>query len=270
MVYNRLLFSLMLFFIAGSNAFSQTGISALPAKVSHAEPVFFDLIRDLGARKGERELNIGMGMVSTDAYTIQSYLVEYEFAPVNRLGVEIELPFSFHKVRENEDPAHTKTDTGLEGIKAAFQYSFFVSEKHQATLAVGYIYEMHGESFNMLQYTGSTHNPFLIIAKRWGRLHTLLYTGPSFESAQQHHLQALLVNTNIDYVLPGTKNFIGIELNKEITTEHLAMMVRPQIKMALSNQVALGLAIGIPAGNTEEKLDFLLRWIYEPRKKSSR
>lgn len=269
MVYHRL-FLLLWFIVTASKVFSQTGTSILPAKVSHAEPVFLDLIRDLGARKGERELNIGMGMISTDAYTIQSYLVEYEFAPVNRLGVEIELPFSFHKVPEREDLTHEKTETGLEGIKAAFQYSFFVSEKHQTTLAVGYIYEMHGESFNMLHYAGSTHNPFLIVAKRWGRLHTLLYTGPSFESNQQHHLQSFLINTNIDYELPGTKNFIGIELNKELTKEKLSMVVRPQVKMALSNQIALGLAIGIPAGHTQEKLDFLLRWIYEPRKKISR
>lgn len=269
MVYHRLLL-LLLFIVTTSKVLSQTGSSILPAKVSHAEPVFFDLIRDLGARKGERELNIGMGMISTNAYTIQSYLVEYEFAPVNRLGVEIELPFSFHKAPEREDPVHEKTKTGLEGIKAAFQYSFFVSEKHQTTLAVGYIYEMHGKGFDMLHYSGSTHNPFLIVAKRWGRLHTLLYTGPSFESDQRHHLRSFLINTNIDYVLPGTKNFIGIEFNKELTQEKLSMMVRPQIKMALSNQVALGLAIGIPAGNTEEKLDFLLRWIYEPRKKISR
>jgi hypothetical protein len=256
--------------ITSSKVLSQTGTSMLPVKVSHAEPVFFDLIRDLGARKGERELNVGMGMISTNAYTIQSYLVEYEFAPVNRLGVEIELPFSFHKVPDSEDLAHEKTDTGLEGIKAAFQYSFLVSEKHQATLAIGYIYEMHGKGFDMLHYSCSTHNPFFIVAKRWGRFHTLLYTGPLFESGQQHHLQSLIINTNIDYVLPGTKNFIGIEFNKEITKEKLSMVVRPQVKMALSNQIALGLAIGIPTAHTEEKLDFLLRWIYEPRKKISR
>ena len=33
-----------------------------PLKIEHAEPLFIDLIRDLGARKGEREWNVGMGM----------------------------------------------------------------------------------------------------------------------------------------------------------------------------------------------------------------
>lgn len=31
-------------------------------KVLHAEPLYIDLIRDLGARKGEREWNVGLGM----------------------------------------------------------------------------------------------------------------------------------------------------------------------------------------------------------------
>src|SRR5690606_7121157 len=33
-----------------------------PAKNLHAEPLYIDLIRDLGARKGEKEWNIGMGI----------------------------------------------------------------------------------------------------------------------------------------------------------------------------------------------------------------
>jgi|GEM_PF-3306464 hypothetical protein len=33
-----------------------------PFKVLHAEPLFIDLIRDLGARKGERKWNVGFGL----------------------------------------------------------------------------------------------------------------------------------------------------------------------------------------------------------------
>jgi hypothetical protein len=68
--------------------------------------------------------------------------------------------------------------------------------------------------------------------------------------------------------LPGTKNFIGIEMNQEIHGRRFEMMVRPQVKMVLSKQTSLGLALGIPAGDNERNLDFLVRLIYEPRKKS--
>lgn len=65
-------------------------------KIEHVEPLYIDLIRDLGARKGEREWNIGMGL--TDQHHVDQYaaLVEYEWAPINRLGLEVELPFTFY------------------------------------------------------------------------------------------------------------------------------------------------------------------------------
>jgi len=67
-----------------------------PDKVFHAEPLFIDLIRDLGARKGEKEWNIGLGL--TDNLKFDSYgaLIEYEWAPINRLGLEVELPFTIY------------------------------------------------------------------------------------------------------------------------------------------------------------------------------
>lgn len=61
--------------------------SQAPAKVLHAEPLYIDLIRDLGARKGEKEWNLGFGL--TDNLSFDSYeaLVEYEWAPIDRLGM---------------------------------------------------------------------------------------------------------------------------------------------------------------------------------------
>ena len=67
-----------------------------PDKVLHAEPLYIDLIRDLGARKAEKEWNVGLGL--TDNLRFDSYqaLVEYEWAPIDRLGLEVELPFTFY------------------------------------------------------------------------------------------------------------------------------------------------------------------------------
>jgi hypothetical protein len=65
-------------------------------KVLHAEPLYIDLIRDLGARKGEKEWNIGMGLTDNTKYSEYEALIEYEWAPANRVGLEVELPFTFH------------------------------------------------------------------------------------------------------------------------------------------------------------------------------
>ena len=60
--------------------------SKYPDKVLHAEPLYIDLIRDLGARKGEREWNVGFGLTDNNKYDLYTTLIEYEFAPINRLG----------------------------------------------------------------------------------------------------------------------------------------------------------------------------------------
>lgn len=53
-----------------------------PLKTLHAEPLYIDLIRDLGARKGEREWNVGLGMHDNLTYDSYEALVEYEWAPL--------------------------------------------------------------------------------------------------------------------------------------------------------------------------------------------
>jgi hypothetical protein len=236
----------------------------LTPKVSHAEPVYFDLIRDLGARKGERELNIGMGISRHPSYSEYSYLVEYEFAPVNRLGLEIEIPFVFR--RYNAPDNSTPSENGLEGIKAALQYSFFVSEKLKTTMAVGYIFERRLTRLN----PAYEHNPFFIIAKKWGtQFHCLLYAGPLFEYNSLYRItSAAVINASVHYMLPGTKNFVGVEINDEMKTHHHKLIIRPQFKLTLSPASAIGLALGISTHNNDEPLDFLIRWIYELRKKN--
>jgi hypothetical protein len=72
-------------------------------KVLHAEPLYIDLIRDLGARKGEKEWNLGLGITDNNRYDSYEALIEYEFAPIDRLGFEVELPFSFYYPSSGND-----------------------------------------------------------------------------------------------------------------------------------------------------------------------
>lgn len=43
-------------------------------KIKHAEPLYLDLMRDLGARKGEAEFNIGYGMKTLRKATVKMLL----------------------------------------------------------------------------------------------------------------------------------------------------------------------------------------------------
>lgn len=134
----------------------------LRSKVLHAEPLYIDLIRDLGARKGEKEWNVGLGLTDANSHDEYTALVEYEWAPIDRLGLEVELPFSFYYPLASDIQA---PNSKLNGLKLAAQYSFLVSEKHKTSLAIGYIHEFEMTEFKNYDsqtfFTGSVYNPFL-------------------------------------------------------------------------------------------------------------
>lgn len=237
-------------------------------KVLHAEPLFIDLIRDLGARKGEREWNLGLGMTDNLTFDEIGMLVEYEFAPADRLGLEVELPFIFYSP-QNGTPKDSIPSAKLESLKAAGQWSFFVSERMKTSLALGYIHEFVLSSFDEFGkplFKGNVFNPFFIAAKRWGQnFHTLIYTGPRIEKSRHHATEFRYdVNSNFHYMIPGTRNFIGVELNKNFRQGDFDMVVRPQMRLGISDHLLLGIVGGIPVNRENQRFSMFTRLIWEP------
>lgn len=241
-----------------------------PAKVLHAEPLYIDLIRDLGARKGEKEWNIGLGL--TDNYKFDSYeaLIEYEWAPLNRLGLEVELPFTFYSPLNGTEKGATPSNQ-LNGLKIAAQYTFFVNEPKATSLALGYINEFELSDFRNFGkpfIKGNVYNPFLVAAKRWGtNFHSLIYTGPTIEQnyiSNKFHT-AYDINTSFHYMITGTKNFIGVELNKTIDNGDFDMTVRPQMRLGIADNLLIGIVAGIPVNRENERLSSFVRLIWEPK-----
>jgi hypothetical protein len=247
---------------------SETEDIAGPEKVLHAEPLYIDLIRDLGARKGEREWNVGLGLTDNNKYDRYTTLVEYEWAPINRLGLEIEMPFSFYYPTESNVVAPSSQ---LNSFKMATQYSFYVSEKRKTSMALGYIHEFELVEFDRYQeeniYRGNIFNPFFVAAKRWGQnFHTLLYTGPAitkYLNENKTHT-SWQVNSNFHYMIPGTRNFIGIEFNKTMEGQDFDMTIRPQMRVSVAHNLLIGIVTGIPINRENERFSQFLRLIYEP------
>lgn len=243
-----------------------------PEKVLHAEPLYIDLIRDLGARKGEKEWNLGMGITDNLAFDTYEALIEYEFAPIDRLGLEIELPFLFYSSQEGINNDSIPSDR-LESLKLAGQWSFFVSEEISTSMAFGYIHEFEFsdfENFGNPLIKGNVYNPFFIAAKRWGNnFHTLIYTGPriehTFNSGETH--STFEINLNFHYMVSGTRNFLGIELNQEIDHGDFVMVMRPQMRLEITETVMIGIVGGIPVDKREERLSSFFRLIWEPQHK---
>lgn len=238
-------------------------------KVLHAEPLYIDLIRDLGARRGEKEWNIGLGL--TDKLRFDSYeaLIEYEWAPVNRLGLEVELPFTLHSAAYKTERDSIPSNQ-LNSIKVAAQWSFFVSEASATSMALGYINEFELSDFRNFGkpfVKGNRYNPFFIIAKRWGNnFHSLIYTGPKIEQSfifNDWHT-TYDINTSFHYMIPGTRNFIGIEFNKVFDNRDFDMTIRPQMRLGIADNLLVGIVAGVPVSRENERLSSFVRLIWEP------
>lgn len=231
---------------------------SLPDKVHHAEPLYNDLVRDLGARKGEKEINVGADIKRMHGKDDYGYLMEYEFAPVDRLGFEVETDFVYSKSRVASTPSANQ----LERLRLSSQYSFFVSKKHAATLAVGYT-----QIFDLV-HGGTAFNPFFIAAKNWhSNWHALIYTGPEivFHDVASKVDMKWQVNTSFHYTMPQTDHFIGVEVNQEISSEGFQTTLHPQIKLGLSNKLSVGVAVGWPISRYERAMSTFFRLIYQLR-----
>jgi hypothetical protein len=252
----------------------------MPIKILHAEPLYIDLIRDLGARKGEKEWNVGMGLTDKLNYDSYEMLVEYEWAPIDRLGLEIEVPVTINSRPKfnpnligNGNSARPPSNR-VESLKLAFQYTFLVNQKLATSLAIGGITEFEFTDLDQISTSnlmrGMLYNPFFIAAKRWGNdFHTLLYTGPriSQEFGETGLHYGYEINSNFHYMIPGTRNFIGIEVNQIIENGQIETVFRPQMRLVINEGIMVGIVPGIPASFEKERMSSFVRLIYEPREK---
>lgn len=229
---------------------------SLPDKVHHAEPLYNDLVRDLGARKGEKEFNLGADIKKMGKADEYGYLMEYEFAPIDRLGLEVETDFMYSKSKiEN-----VKSSNELERLRLSSQYSFYVSKKQATTLAVGYT-----QIFNFVA-GGTAFNPFFVAAKSWHtNWHTLIYTGPEigYQYKSKKTWMNWQINTSFHYTLPQTDHFIGLEVNQEVNSGGLETTLRPQVKLGLNDKLAIGMAAGFPIGGKDNSISSFFRLIYQ-------
>jgi len=238
-------------------------------KVLHAEPLYIDLIRDLGARKGEKEWNFGFGVTDNLGYDSYEMLVEYEWAVADRLGLEIETPFTFFGQRRNGSEGDRPANR-MESLKLAAQWTFLVNERAATSLALGYINEFELSPFDRFGHPlvmGNVYNPFLIAAKRWGsNWHTLIYAGPRiaqhFATSTTHG--SIEVNTNLHYMIPGTRNFVGVEFNKSWEDGDFDGTLRPQMRVSIAENFLVGIVTGIPVDRENERFSMFTRLIWEP------
>jgi hypothetical protein len=240
-----------------------------PDKVLHAEPLFIDLIRDLGARQGEAEWNVGFGLTDRLDYDEYFMLIEYEFAPMYHLGIEFELPITIYSARSSDGLVPSNR---IESLKAAVQWSFFVSEAISTSMALGYIHELELSDLDVISraplFKGNLYNPFFIAAKRWGyNFHTMIYTGLRIEHTFFRATPLFFEyewHTNLHYMIRGTRNFIGVEIAKYFSAEETRVTLRPQMRLGIADNVLIGIVFNVPLRRDTERFGVFFRIIYEP------
>ena len=158
----------------------------------------------------------------------------------------------------------------MNSIKLQLKWSFFVNEPMATSMAFGYINEFELSDFRNFGrpfINGNVYNPFLIVAKRWGNnFHSLIYTGPMIEqdlSTNKFH-STYDINTNFHYMISGTRNFIGVELNKTFDNGDFDMTVRPQMRLGIADNLLIGIVAGIPVSRENQRLSSFARLIWEP------
>lgn len=240
--------------------------------MNHAEPLYIDLIRDLGARKGEKEWNIGAGVSDNLDFDSYEFLVEYEWAVADRLGLEIEVPVTVFSRNSLNTGTIRRPEDRIESLKLAGQWTFLVSEKLQTSLAVGTITELELVDLNSLSFNnlsqGVIVNPFLVAATRLtSSWHALLYTGPRFFNGWNGHenYTAYEINSNLHYMIPNTSNFIGVEVNQLVENGNLKTVIRPQMRVEIKDSLKIGIVPGISLNRDEERFSSFVRLIYEPK-----
>ncbi len=243
-------------------------------KVKHADPVFEDLTGDLGADKGDNEININLGYRNLEGlhHTLLTQL-EFEYVPVKNLGIELLIPYTAYFT--NPVPENPRPGNSLEFLQWTMQYTLFQSFKRNISLAVGLEnafqsqdpYSSPQENKRGFSVENIRYLPFLIIAKNWDDKFFLLFKGGS---GVDHNLEdnsfdeIHRLTTAIHYKIPGeNENYLGVELNKSVEEGDFEMFIRPQVKFEITDNFNIGTAVGFPVSKPDTKWSAFMRVAYE-------
>ena len=290
----NILFTTLLFVICGSTLFAQETETAVEEKTTsepelkHYTPLYLDLPAELNVRKGYKEIDVAAGYADFRDFNGVRGLIEYDFAPVNNLGFEIEVPFVLvhdkhpFPIGDTEDivvPEEGGAEASAMAVRLGFTFTVLTLPDAKTTFAVGYNNELEtspfkkteGKSFGDPVFTGNVYNPFVVVAKVWGeRFHSMIYTGPAikqeFESNESKTQYRL--NTILSYRFGRGENetFAGVECNQAFGKDNKAqLLLRPQVQLHLSEKWKLGIIAGIPV-ETETHLrgSGFIRVMYSP------
>ncbi|WP_379966240.1 HAEPLYID family protein [Epilithonimonas sp. UC225_85] len=252
------------------------------ADLKYYMPLYLDIPAEMNVKKGYQELNLAGGYADFKNFEGVRTLVEYDFAPVDNLGFEIEVPFIFvhDKLKGVSAPESENTTVPEEGgntddamaLRIGFNYTFLTLPEAKTTLSAGYFNELETSPFDEFGkplFVGNVYNPFFAAAKIWGqRLQSMIYAGPAikqeFESNETKTQYRF--NTILSYRFgKGEKeSFFGLECNQTFGKEDKPQLIlRPQVQLQMTDDFKIGLVAGVPVMTSNDlNASGFLRLIY--------
>ena len=290
-------FSLTLFSLLSFSAFCQetkSSESQEQTELKHYMPLYLDIPAEMNVKKGFKEANIGFGYADFKGFKGQRVLVEYDFAPIDKLGFEIELPFIFVQEKNNIstdevldveeiDESVESGHAGEEGggaesgnaIRIGFHYALYSSAKAKTSIGVGYFNELEFTPFKNFGdplFEANIYNPFIAIAKIFGeRFHTMIYTGTATKQHFENNTTetSIRFNTILSYRFgkANKDSFFAIESNQNwANSQNGQMILRPQAQIQLNEQWKIGLVAAIPIATANDlNGSGFMRLIYSPK-----
>lgn len=233
------LITLVFFLFATPKVLAQEKDSQVTVNVP--EPLNFDLVRGLGAKKGELEINTlaDFPLNNMDARKVE-WAPEIEYALFDNFAVELEFPF------ENGD---------LEAYKMAIQWTMGTSESNKFIHGIQVIGEaLIHESLVELSFLYVPAYRFNTVWSAIGLFGVMVETGA--DAADKN--STILLNASL-FADVNRRTVIGLELNntdptlQKIDDNEMSLIILPQVHYEFTH--GWSLQFGIGANITDERTD---------------
>ncbi|OQX70267.1 MAG: hypothetical protein B6A08_00080 [Sorangiineae bacterium NIC37A_2] len=187
------------------------------------EPLSFDLVRSLGARKGELEVNTLLSCTGTGAGCEPTWAPEIELTLFDGVGLELELPHQGDRL----ESVKTAFQLTLPGKSASFRHGLQVIEEHLLHSPL--------EQVSALYLLGLGSGRFSSLSM-WGASLRTEPNGPELRS---------LVNVSFFYEWTESLT-LGFETNCKLGERGFeSVRFLPQVQKDLTDHVTVQLGVGL-------------------------
>ncbi|MBX3187627.1 MAG: hypothetical protein KF819_11455 [Labilithrix sp.] len=188
------------------------------------EPLYFDLVRNLGSERGELEMNV-LAATSFRRSPAVTWGPEIEWVPTRGFGVELEVPM---------------TDAAVEAIKPSAQISAlsFASRR----LEIGFL----GSHEQRVQSVASLSSLTAVSVVRFtSRVQGMTIVGPTLATAQGRRPAAGAVLSPSLFYQRSRSFTVGVELQSRFTAgQPSTQLVLPQVHLNPDRHVKVQVGVG--------------------------